>query len=127
MKLKPILLAAALTAAFAGAAQAEVFHICSVRETKDDGVAQEVSTSRGVHVLSASRVPNPVFLKPFRTFLEVEQPESGFVLRMKPGGPGQEKPQIALFECDGGRWEVQAVESIAAWLTEQVPGVAVIR
>ena len=46
------------------------------------------------------KVPNPVTLRPFRTFIEVEQPESKFIFRMREGG------RCAIFEADGahGSW-----------------------
>ena len=52
------------------------------------------------------RVP----LRPFRTFQEVEQPESEFLLRM------DEEGNIGLFEADGGMWKLTARQTVKAFL-----------
>lgn len=53
-------------------------------------------------------------LQPYRTFLEVEQPASDFLLRLdKEGRP-------ALYEADGGAWKLEAKRNIAAYLCEQL-------
>lgn len=91
----------------------------SVRDTTDDGVGQEVSTARGVVLTQRTRVPNPVLLRPYRTFREVEQPESPFVLRLRQGNG--EKPQVALFEADGGLWRLAAVDAVASFLRTNAP------
>lgn len=80
----------------------------------DDGVTQEISTRQGIAMVGRSGLPNPVRLIPYRTFREIEQPESEFVLRARGGG---ESPiQLALFEADGGKWKLDAVTRIAKWL-----------
>lgn len=84
-----------------------------MRETRDDGVSQEVTTKSGVHMMERTKLPNPVLLRPFRTFSEVEQPESEFILRIRGSGGG---PSIGLFEADGGRWRLDAIENIATFL-----------
>lgn len=66
-------------------------------------------------------VPSPVRLKPYRTFTEVDQPESNFVFRMKEDK--YEGVQCALFEADGGAWKLHAMESIQEYLEEQLEGV----
>ncbi len=48
------------------------------------------------------------------TFLEVEQPVSQFVFRMKDG------PRAAIFEADGGAWRNQAIVNIREYLKEQL-------
>lgn len=93
-------------------------------QTQDDGVSQKVTTRLGLK--DYSPVPNPVMLAPFRTFREVEQPTSPFILRMKQGQPG-EPAVVALFEADGGAWRLDAVEAIAAWLDGKVGDFAVLR
>lgn len=60
-------------------------------------------------------------LRPYRTFREVEQPASRFVLRLQ-SGQGDGMPKAALFEADGGAWRLTAIEAIARWLrTAQMP------
>lgn len=53
-----------------------------------------------------------VKLKPYRTFFEVEQPESEFLLRIGDGG------QVGLFEADGGMWKMTARYTIKSYLQE---------
>lgn len=91
----------------------------SVRQSNDDGVSQEVVTRAGVTLKERAKLPSPVTLQPFRTFMEVDQPASPFVLRARAGA---DAPTLALFEADGGRWKLEAVESIAAWLENNQQG-----
>ena len=53
-------------------------------------------------------------LKPFRTFLEVAQPESEFILRVN------DKGNIGLFEADGGVWKLEAKRNIAAYFEKEL-------
>ncbi|KGE18473.1 hypothetical protein [Paenibacillus wynnii] len=81
-----------------------------VRSTGDDGISQAVTTSGGVKIVSEEKVPNPVSLKPFRTFVEVPQPICDFVFRLQDG------PRAALIEADGGAWKLQAMANIKDFL-----------
>jgi hypothetical protein len=81
-----------------------------VKNTSDDGVSQQVLCKSGIATVENATVPNPVTLVPFRTFIEVEQLSSKFVLRIKDG------PQIALFEADGGEWRLLAMLRIKEYL-----------
>jgi hypothetical protein len=78
--------------------------------TTDDGLSQRVTAKTGIATVGNIELPNPVTLKPFRTFAEVAQPESEFVLRLKEGG------RVGLFEADGGAWELNAMRHIADYL-----------
>lgn len=89
----------------------------NVRTTADDGVTQTVVAKTGIARVGDADVPNPVALEPFRTFRELEQPESPFVLRLKSGSP----VHAALYEADGGAWKLTAVDLIKAWLRENLP------
>jgi len=91
---------------------------------EDDGVTQKVKTRAGIVLKDESPVPNPVRLAPYRTFREVAQPVSPFILRLRRGG--EEGPKVALFESDGGAWELQAVENIATWLDGKVGDFAIL-
>lgn len=94
----------------------------SVKETVDNGVSQEVKTAGGIVLVGMTRVPNPVLLQPFRTFREVTQPCSQFVLRLKASKDG-EKPVCALFEADGWAWRLEAILRVAEYLREKLRGV----
>lgn len=95
---------------------------------QDDGVSQEVSVRAGVSLVEMERVPNPVMLRPFRTFPEIEeQPASPFVLRLRKGHGGG--VEAALFEADGGAWKQQALDEISAWFgsfDDELGGVNII-
>ena len=87
----------------------------------DDGVQQKVETKRGLVLGTGSEtIPNPVELEPWRTFREVAQPSSFFVFRAHDG------PAFALYEADGAAWKLEAMQSIKAWLAEQLPDIAII-
>jgi len=55
-----------------------------------------------------------VMLTPYRTFLEVEQPTSEFLLRLNDEG------EVGLFEADGGMWALTAKDRIAAYFEEKL-------
>jgi hypothetical protein len=78
----------------------------NVRTTGDDGISQSVTAKVGIAKVGNVVVPNPVVLRPYRTFLEISQPASKFVFRMQDG------PKAALFEADGGAWKSEAMKSI---------------
>ena len=78
--------------------------------SQDNGVTQVVEARKGVALKEQVEVRPRVKLTPFRPFLEVDQPESEFLLRVGDGG------QVGLFEADGGVWKLVAKRSIAAYL-----------
>ncbi|MEK4568741.1 hypothetical protein [Bacillus sp. FSL K6-3458] len=84
----------------------------AVQTIGDDGVSQQVVAKAGPASVANVQVPNPVVLAPFRTFVEVKQPESNFVFRMQSG------PACALFEADGGAWKLKAMEYIRKYLVQ---------
>jgi hypothetical protein len=83
----------------------------------DDGVSQKVTARAGVTRKEDIPVPNPVILAPYRTFGEIVQPESRFIFRMKSG---EQSPSCALFEADGGAWQIEAINGIKAWFDGKV-------
>lgn len=83
------------------------------RTYSDDGVTQVASMRTGVSVSQQAIVPNPVVLKPYRTFQEIEQPESPFVFRISNSN---DQPKFFLFEASGGTWKLQAIERIKDYL-----------
>lgn len=90
------------------------------QEYSDNGVSQSVVAKRstGSSMVATVAVPNPVSLRPYRTFLEVEQPESSFVFRLSSGGEGN-PPQCGLWEASGGSWKLDAIQKVKAWLLDQ--------
>jgi len=81
----------------------------TVAKYGDDGVSQSATVKRGIASKEEKLVPNPVKLRPYRTFTEVMQPESEFVFRMKDGNYGV---ACAIFEADGGSWKREAMKNI---------------
>jgi hypothetical protein len=81
----------------------------------DDGVTQAVTTRKGIALGEQTPVPRIVKLAPYRTFGEVEQPLSDFVLRLKQESEGK-PPSAALFEAGGGAWRLEAIELIRSHL-----------
>lgn len=86
----------------------------NVRNTGDDGMSQAVTIKTGIASADDVRVPNPVTLAPYRTFLEVEQPLSDFIFRMKDG------PKGAIFEADGGTWRNKAILNVREYLKKEL-------
>lgn len=106
----------ALLLKFAGTVEAG-----TVAEYGDDGVTQKATIKTGIASKGEALIPSPAFLQPFRTFVEVEQPCSSFIFRMKDdkykGGI-----QCALYEADGGAWKINAMEAIKAYLVKELEG-----
>lgn len=75
--------------------------------SKDNGVTQVVEARQGVALNAVVEVKPRILLRPFRTFLEVEQPESEFLLRVDAN------KGIGFFEADGGVWRLEAKRNIA--------------
>ena len=95
----------------------------SVAEYGDDGVSQKATVKTGIASKGEAIVPSPATLKPFRTFVEVEQPVSSFIFRMKEDKYSK-GIQCALFEADGGAWKLEAMQKIKAYLDSELEGVA---
>lgn len=91
----------------------------AVQTWEDDGVSQTATGRKGINTMAVVKVPNPVTLRPYRSFAEIAQVESPFILRLRGGGDGK-FPACALFEADGGRWRLDAIERIKAWLKTEV-------
>ncbi len=90
----------------------------TVSQYKDDGVTQKATIRTGIASKGEAEVPNPVTLRPFRTFVEVEQPESSFVFRMKQDD--RDGVECAIFEADGGAWMNEAMRRIKDYLREEL-------
>ena len=84
----------------------------AIKTSGDDGVSQTVTARAGVALGTEVKVPNPVTLRPYRTFMEVEQPAISCVFRLRQG------PMLSLHEADGGLWRLEAIQSIKAYLVQ---------
>jgi hypothetical protein len=92
----------------------------------DDGITQIVEVQAGVSgaLKDKESAPKIVELQPFRTFRDVAQPKSSFLLRLKL--LGEQTVGVCLYEADGGRWRNNAIKSIQTFLEENLEGVTVI-
>lgn len=78
--------------------------------SEDDGFTQRATVKAGLRMKEQITLKPRVDLAPFRTFPELDQPISQFVLRARTMG---ETPALMLVEADGGRWKVDAIAKIA--------------
>ena len=91
----------------------------TITQYSDDGVSQSAVVKDGIAHKQEALVPSPAVLKPYRTFIEVEQPESSFIFRMKEDKYDKDIC-CGLFEADGGAWMSEATERIKAYLMEHL-------
>lgn len=98
----------------------------TVREANDDGLRQEAVVRSGVTLKERALMPSAVLLAPYRTFREVAQPSSLFVLRLKSAPAGSPNlPTAALFEADGASWKLEAIKRSAEYLKAGLEGTGV--
>ncbi len=90
----------------------------TVAEYGDDGITQKATVRQGIASKKEAIIPNPVKLRPYRTFIEVEQPASEFIFRMKDSNG----ICCALFEADGGAWKNVAMKNIKNYLEHELEG-----
>lgn len=101
----------ALLLQFAGTVEAG-----TVAQYGDDGVTQRATIKTGIASKGDAIVPSPCSLRPYRTFLEVDQPASKFVFRMK----GESSIVCSLFEADGGAWKMEAMRNVKEYLSKEL-------
>lgn len=81
----------------------------------DNGVATTVVTKKGIDLQANETIRPIVTLRPYRTFQEVQQPESIFLIRINERG-------ISFTEADGGMWKLKARETVKAFLEDKLSG-----
>lgn len=85
---------------------------CGAKVTyNDNGVATTVMTQKGVALQSSAQIRPLITLRPYRTFQEVSQPGSLFLIRLSERG-------IRFVEADGGMWKLDARETVKCFLAQ---------
>jgi len=92
-------------------------------KNEDDGTSQSVTVHKGKVLCGQEGVKNPIFLKPYFTFPEIEQVAVPCTLRIIEDGATF---KVRLDQADGGAWKVTARKRIAAWLHEKLPEMPII-
>ena len=94
------------------------------KTVEDDGFSQTVIVRKNV-IKQVEVTPQSAWsLRPWRTFQEISQPETMFVLRFQ-GHEGEGLPKVALFETGSGMWKVQAIANIRGYLATALEGTGV--
>lgn len=96
----------------------------AVAAWSDDGISQAVVARSGIALVENVPVPTLVHLRPYRTFRQIQQPESPFLVRAKQ--KDSSPPVVALFEAGGEQWRQAAVYSIEAYLRDCLPDAIVL-
>lgn len=77
----------------------------------DNGVATSIVTKRGIDLQGNEAIKPIIKLRPYRTFQEVAQPESQFLIRIN-------ERNITFIEADGGMWKLEARNTVKKYLEE---------
>lgn len=91
---------------------------------EDTGITQKATLKTGIQESEDKLLPEKVTLRPYRTFLEVEQPKSEFLFRAEDSK--YDGVQLSLHEADGGKWKLAAMASVKKFLEEQLAGLEYI-
>lgn len=87
----------------------------------DDGISQKTTIKQGIASKADVVVPNPVTLRPYRTFLEIEQPDSQFVFRISDDSGA---PRFKIVEAEGGLWRNEAMKRIREYFEKQLADIS---
>ena len=79
----------------------------------DNGVATTVVTKKGIDLQNNETIRPIITLRPYRTFQEIDQPESVFLIRINERG-------ISFIEADGGMWKLKARQTVKAFLEDKL-------
>lgn len=77
----------------------------------DNGVATSIITKKGIDLQGNEAIKPIIKLRPYRTFQEVQQPESQFLIRIN-------ERNITFIEADGGMWKLEARNTVKKYLEE---------
>jgi hypothetical protein len=90
----------------------------------DNGFVQKGTAQTGIRHKAVVEIKPRVILAPYRTFPELQQPESQFVFRARCDA--EKKPALMLVEADGGAWKLLAMKRIAEFLKTFDLGIPII-
>lgn len=90
---------------------------------EDNGITQSVTLKASASLPEVEQLKPIVQLAPFRTFPEVGQPINDFLFRVNktPSGPG-----FVLYEANGGKWKLDAINEIRRYLSVLNLGIPII-
>ena len=86
-------------------------------KVEDNGMSTMVETKKGIARTAAEELPNYLTLKPYRTFAEVDQPESTYVVRASADSG---EVEIAFYASDSSEWMVEATKNVAEYLKANI-------
>ena len=92
--------------------------------SSDDGLHQSCVVKTGTVKVNQVEIPRLVTLRPYRYFLEVEQVQSKFMLRMRQSP--DKKALIVLHEIDGGFWKLEAMKLVKQYLEDKLTNVTIL-
>ena len=95
----------------------------TIVDNTDDGFSQTIQVKTGITTKSEVVLENPMALRPYRTFMEIEQPSSNHIFRLRNKPCGME---CTIIEADGDQWKLEAIQSIKAWLSDKLPEMTII-
>jgi hypothetical protein len=104
----------------------DLSQVADIREDvmTDSGITQGITRKAGVILKENGILKNPVTLAPRRSFPDIEQVDTQFVVRVKKDQTYG--IQVALFEADGGSWKATALDRITEFFEAQLEGFPVI-
>jgi hypothetical protein len=85
----------------------------------DNGLYQNITVKVGIAAIDKKQITPRVALRPYRTFTEVDQPESTFLFRIRVSNDAK-SIACGLFCCDGNAWRQTAMASISAWIKDNI-------
>lgn len=92
-------------------------------ETGDDGMTQSTVTRKGIAMREKEEVPLMLELIPYRTFPEIDQPSSWYIIRLRSGEQGV---SVAIYEVKDNQWKVKAMQRIKDYLADKIKEVKII-
>lgn len=91
-----------------------------VHHEKDDGITQTVEIQKGISLIEKADIPNPITLKPFITFPEIDPIERPYVVRARKSN---DAINWLLTPSESDNWQLEIINKIREYLKKAVdPG-----